>query len=1012
MRKISLVIFLVVWTGLIFAQTAGKVSGTVTDENGQPLAGANVVVVGTSFGGASDSEGNYYILQVPAGTHDIRADYIGYKSETVDGVRIATELTSFIDFALEIAAVEGESVEVIGERPLLEMSATNAVRSMDTDQITNFASRNVDDMIQAQAGIVLHNSEVHLRGSRADEVGYTLDGVSTKAVQGFNNAAGSNYNIISVIPEALQEISVQSGGYSAELGGSNAGIVQQTMRTGGRTLRGSVGFMTDQIGTKDFTLTVGGPIVEKIRFFGAYRMNDTDNINYRWFTGGVINADENGDPIPILNTNSTDPDNPEYVALEIPDEEEGGEQTTHSLNSTLLFDFNPLIVRASGAYDYRTNRTLFATNINGGYVYNMFNMDRQRKNEWNIFLGALKATYFLNSQTYVHFTVSGLSRQFEGYDPEFDHENLSDILEYGDGDIVEEKGLTTATNPADGSTLDGTWDSRFSPAQDYLLSQFAFVKPGSIASGWAKNEQTNIGAKGGFTTQVGTHDLRIGFDYLKWTNRNYAVTGSGGLVTSVLQQIDNDPSLQAEFDNETDVAANILRRSRAVNVGYDEFGNEITDKNHIDAAKNPYSLSFYVNDKIEKDDLVVNAGIRVDAYNMDDWVMVDPENPGYDESGASFLEDQLTDASTHTVIQPRLGLGFPVSDKAVFHLQYGKFVQMPDMALAFRSRSQLALFMGGQNFIPNPSGFDLEPVVTEQFEVGFGYQLGNVAALDMTVFAKNTTGQLEIKWASVDPNNTFGASDYAYYDNGDFTNVSGVELTARTRRINIFQIDGSFTYTDARGTNSFPGSGAGQVEINKDNDHAPSMIAPLRYENKYKGTGTIDMRWADGEGGILANSGLNMHMSFNSGHSFTMFSGGMGQRNASRGALLEDGDPRARVPIEPIGSSTTPWVFNFNLRAEKGFNVGGVMLTAYALVQNLFDTKQVINVYNRTGNAFDDGFLTDPELSGKIVENLGDTFVELYETMNLGNRQHWINDHGFDLFGIPRAINFGITASF
>ena len=206
MRKLSLVLFLVVWTGLIFAQTAGKVSGTVTDENGQPLAGANVVVVGSAFGGASDSDGNYYILQVPAGEYEVRADYIGYKSETIGDVRISTGLTTFIDYSLAVAAVEGESVEVIGERPLLEMSATNAVRSMSADQITNFASRDVDDMILAQAGVVEHNSEIHLRGSRADEVGYTLDGVSTKAVQSFGNVTGSNHNILSAIPEALQEV--------------------------------------------------------------------------------------------------------------------------------------------------------------------------------------------------------------------------------------------------------------------------------------------------------------------------------------------------------------------------------------------------------------------------------------------------------------------------------------------------------------------------------------------------------------------------------------------------------------------------------------------------------------------------------------------------------------------------------------------------------------------------------------------------------------------------------------
>jgi hypothetical protein len=1012
MRKLSLVLFLVVWTGLIFAQTSGKVSGTVTDENGQPLVGANVIVVGTSFGGASDSGGNYYILEVPAGVYEVRADYIGYKSQTVGDIKVSTGLTTFVDYGLTIAAVEGESVEVIGERPLLEMSATNAVRSMDSDQITNFASRNVDDMIQAQAGIIEHNSEVHLRGSRASEVGYTLDGVTTKAVSSFGNVDGSNFNIINAIPEALQEVSVQSGGYSAELGGANAGIVQQTMRTGGRTLSGTIGyatdamaetFNTDKLGISDFTFTLGGPITQKIRFFGAYRLADTDNYRHQWWDGAVIDADENGDPTPIIDTNSPSA-NPVSYAVVIPDEIEGRTRTEHLLNGTLLFDFNPLVLRASGAYTNRTSRN------NNNPIFNMWNMERQRENKWNIMLGSLKATYFLNSKTYVHFTASGLDRQWEGYDPNFNHDNLSDIFDDGDGDIVAEKGLTTFVNPANGDTIDGTWASRYSQGSTILLSQFGFAKPGRMPAGWGKSQQSNFGFKGGFASQVGTHELKVGFDYLKWTSKNYAV--GTGLISSILSQIDLNPALQADFDNETATAATLLRRSRVTNVGYDEFGNVITDKDDIDYAKNPTSMSFYFNDKIEKDDLVVNAGIRVDSYNMDDWVMVDPENPGYDESGASFLEDQLTDAETHTVIQPRLGLGFPVSDKAVFHLQYGKFVQMPDMSLAFKSRSQLALYLGGQNFIPNPSGFNLDPVVTEQFEVGFGYQLGNVAAIDLTVFAKNTTGQLEIKWASVDANNTYGASDYAYYDNGDFTNVSGIELTARTRRINLFQFDGSFTMTDARGTNSFPGSGAGQVEINKDNDHAPSMIAPLRFENQYQGSATVDMRWADGEGGFLENSGLNMFMTFNSGHSFTMFSGGMGQRNASRGALLEDGDPRARLPIEPIGSSTTPWVFNFNLRAENGFRVGGVMLTAYALVENLFNAKHVINVYNRTGNAYDDGFLTDPELSAKIVENLGDSYVDMYEAVNLANRTHWIVDHGFDLFGTPREINFGITASF
>jgi hypothetical protein len=188
MSKLNIIAFLLVGTGLLFAQTSGKVSGTVLSEDGQALTGANVVVEGTSFGAATDEEGVYYILEVPAGVYSVRVDYIGYKSHTISNVRIHSDLTSFVDFSLAVAAVEGEAVEVVGEAPLLEISATNAVRTMNSEQIGNFAARDVNAMITAQAGVTDNNDEIHLRGSRQGEVGYTLDGVTTKAARGIGTA--------------------------------------------------------------------------------------------------------------------------------------------------------------------------------------------------------------------------------------------------------------------------------------------------------------------------------------------------------------------------------------------------------------------------------------------------------------------------------------------------------------------------------------------------------------------------------------------------------------------------------------------------------------------------------------------------------------------------------------------------------------------------------------------------------------------------------------------------------
>ena len=66
------------------------------------------------------------------------------------------------------------------------------------------------------------------------------------------------------------------------------------------------------------------------------------------------------------------------------------------------------------------------------------------------------------------------------------------------------------------------------------------------------------------------------------------------------------------------------------------------------------------------------------------------------------------------------------------------------------------------------------------------------------------------------------------------------------------------------------------------------------------------------------------------------------------------------------------------------------------------------------GSAFDDGFLTSPELSELIIQGQEEEFVPLYRAVNLENRQHWIDDRGNirDLFGAPREIQIGVKLDF
>lgn len=1033
----------------LFSQELGKIAGRVTDEaTGEPLAGANILVEGTSFGAASDAEGNYIVLGVPVGVYTVRGEFIGYRPLRISNLRVSTRLTTAADFTLTSEAIELGAVNVVAVRPLINPSATNAIRSIAADQIENLATRNVADFFNIQAGVVVQDGQIHIRGGRVDEVGYEIEGATTRAIgvetapgtagasatniqsgnsptAAQNVGGGVGFNMGTVIPEALEEISIQSGGYGADLGGANSGIVQQKLKTGGSTLSGKVLYETDafapgiggaldgvlgsdesyEYGAQDITVLLGGPLLSnRIRFFGAYQMLSTDDYNPQFWTGATINE---GNPIVDLIAGLTPSGDSVAVSWEdgeVPGRGAGVRRSeANNFNGTLLLDFNPLVLRVGGYH------STSSTTINGIGIMNMFNPGRLPTYDVKSGLVNVKGTFFLSPKTLVNINANTFSRSYEQYDPNFAHETVEDLLSWDDSALVAEKG----PKDADGNPL-WVYESEWTQPYMYNLGAFRFYRPGDRMTNYLKGEQSYIGLDGGLVSQVGVHELKLGFDWRRWTYRTYSFGARGGF-TSVLQEMDAAPALEANLTARDEVAARLLRRSRAYGIGYDEFGREITDEDHPDGPRNPWNLALYLNDKIEMNDIIINAGLRMDQYNLDDLVLNttgDEMNPPYNETEYTLDPDSLGESKTRTIYQPRLGLAFPLTDKSVFHLQYGKFAQFPDVSMLYQARGSVALLFAPGYFWSNPSvGFDRDPIITTQYEVGYTQQLAEAASFDITAFARYSTGQLVVEIREVEPDASHGASPYVVYTNGDFTTVSGLELTLNTRRIGPVQGFLSYTWMDASGTNSFPNSNTSNL------DHGgiqrPSLVTPLYYSQRHSGALNLDVRFGEREGGIIfANSGVNLLFTFNSGHPFTKATGSMGQRAPEEGALLTDGDARNRKPTEPIGSSTTPWIFNTDLKVDKSFKVGGASLQVYLLVSNLFNRMHSINVYNRTGNAHDDGFLSNPELSEIIVEGQGEVYEELYRSVNLDNRQHYMVDQGFDLFGRPRQIKVGLAVGF
>jgi hypothetical protein len=995
MKNILRITALFLVTSLTWAQqTTGKISGQVTDNAGAGLAGANVIVDGTSMGGATDSDGKYTILNVPAGTYALTASYIGYRSTTTSNVEVKTNLTTPQNFSMESSAIEGDAITIVGQKRLVEFSATNSVRSVNAEEIQNAASRSVTGMLDMQAGVTITNGNLHIRGSRAEEVAYTLDGAQITDV--INTGRD-----VSAIPEALAEITVEAGGYGAHVGGANSGVVRQTMRTGGNQMGGNVRFETGDFGHQDVTATLGGPL-GPVRFFGAVRQSHTDDSNPSFFTDFKVDLDDDGvaDVLNSYVSGVTLDGDTKSIDFNTSD----GAKVDHrkrdnlQVNGTAIMDLGPINLRLSGVLDNQSGEG------NGLPIHNMFNSERQSEYDRKLNMITVRGNYFVNPDMLVSVGVSTLNRSYESFDGLFGAPgNFGDALGWGDSATVVGKYAG-----AEAELVGNNWKSEYQSPDDYFFGQFPFAREGDIATGWGKNDRSSLGIDAGLTWQYGDHEIRAGFDQKSYSySRFYLGTGA---IYDVNRMIASGDVTRAEAAGGTNpaVTAELAASNRSGQIGYDDYGN--AGGEGLDGPRTPSTTSFYVNDKYEAGDIVISFGVRADQFNMDDWKLKDSTNPPWDELNKGVVAAEILESDTKTEIQPRLGMAFPVSDEIVFHLQYGKFAQMPELDLPYAATRYMHLVWGGQNYTPDPMGFDLDPVLTTQYEVGVSYQFLPDAAIDVTAFAKNTTGQIVL---NVNPNvplsNTYNVdNDAPYYMNGDFTTVNGFEFTLRTRRINRLQSFASYTYSDARGVNSDPNSNAGNLAQSMLSP-PPMMINPLYYTNKHRGAVSLDYRLGK-EAGILSGLGANVQYKFNSGHPYTLSDGGMGQRAAYAGALLTDA--RSREPQEPIGQSTTPWQTNINLKVDYNINVGNYGLTVFAYVENLMNTKNVENVYSRSGNAYDDGFLTDPALSSEIVAAQGDIYTTMYQNVNLANRQHYTWDYGRDLFSTPRIVKFGASVNF
>ncbi len=993
-RKIFyFLLFLVLCPVLINAGTKGRIKGKVVDlQTGEALIGANVLIVGTSAGNNTDASGEFLIQNMDPGTYTLKCSYVGYQSITISNVRVNADITTFQNFELPSQDIQVGTVIITAQKPIIQKDNTNAVRITTGEDISALPVRGFNSFLTLTPGVSTNNNEIHLRGGRSDEVGYYVEGVSVRNPRGGGRA-------VSISQDAIEEMQVQSGGYTAEFGGANSGIVRSTFRSGGSQLKASVEYITDNVtfksaknafdgkktpfgtywlGYDETSTSLSGPLFDqRIKFFV--------NLNYQFSRNGF---DPSGFPNKIVdqpsinlgtiwdkNIDANKRDTVNFVFNNGPQPKAA--RKYYTVTGTMNFDFKPLIFRLSGSYFIDEN------NVNETGPYNIYN-DRPGQNQEHNGTANLKMTHVLSPSLFYELNA-GIVRTDR---TQQDAYLLDNYWGYGDSVANAAVGYVWTRTPQD---IARRVTGQFTIPRAYQVYEWNFARTGGVNVIYRKEETNSFSFAGALNWLPNKwHSIKLGGEYQNWTYRNYIPGTLRGRQDHLAQLYYNNTKNNPDNLTDAQIKTNILRNTGSVIYGYDYFGNKYDGTDDIfHAPHKPVFASAYLQDKIEYEDIILNIGLRYDYIDIDNLQMVDPTRPDYSINKADniLIATGWEKVPTFSAVSPRIGLSFPVTDKTVFHAQFGKFIQQPDLNESYVGYDYYAYQLTTGYFFQDMRGPGLRPTRTTQYELGFSQQIADFMSFDITAYYKDIKDLVQMVPAPVDIASGYG--NYYLRQNVDFATTKGVEIAVNMRRYQRLQLNGSMSFQDARGTGSYPNSSRGIVgaPVVAGQPYTPKNISPLEFDRPFMSNLSVDYRFGDNDGPtVLNNFGVNLLMTYQSGRPFTRAIGNPASVGISQ---VNSGDSRFRTPVEPLGSSQMPDYFNLDLKVDKSFSLfDKLRATVYVTVLNLLNTKNVTEVYLLTGTNTDDGYLSNPTTLQQRLATDGQTYVDIYQ-LNIARNGLW-----------------------
>ena len=920
----------------VYAQSGvGKLSGKVIDAGTkEALIGANIVVLETSTGAATDLDGNYFILNITPGTYSVKVSYVGYAPKTLENVRVVSGITYELNVELSTDFTLDEIVVI--DRKFFEAKSTNTVKVIDSDQISRLPVKGVTNIVSLQSGVVVQdgsggvegNATINVRGGRGGEVLYIVDGVPQN-----NVFTGANRSQVS--DNSIEQVSFQVGGYEAKYGQAQSGIVNITTKSGSPVYNFFADVVTskylDDYGYNLYNLNLSGPIIPGDQnhtfFFSGER---------GWF------LDANPTSLSRTYTYSVDP-----LVTKSPSVQENNDAATWRFTGKTSHSFGDFRLNLGANYNIRNYRTFVQT-----YAKN--NSEFNPANEQNNLSFSSRLTQTVSNNSFWNLNLGYRRDGFEQYDPHF----KDDLYSYGDSATFANTFGVTLSRDGQRIQKDGN---------------NVFWAYGRINNGYQKQQNDVLNIDADFTSQLSNHLFEVGGGF------NYNIVRSYAVSPVQLAALADSLTEYEKFE--------ILQPSV---FGYDITGrNETGSSSGEFAPKEPIFAYAYIQDRFELDDLVLNLGLRMDYFDTRTDILKDPSLPFAGGSNPNdFDPGDFVEKEAELEFSPRIGLGFPVTESTVFHAQYGRFIQIPALTDLYTGPFDLDQFI---TFDPQyVQDGTIKSEETIQYEVGFRQLLGDNAAMNVTLFYKNIKGLVNRQTNFFQRVVGGELKQYIAPVNSDFGTTKGLAFSLDVTRLSYIGVSLQYTFSIAEGTGSSTSSSQTAVFRNL-NSEAPKVIAPLDFDQRHTGNVAIDFYVPKGELGFLEMTGANVLVSFASGRPYTpldyfdILSG-------------NNGGPST---VGYVNSRFTPGTFRIDLKLEKSFEIGNLMITPYLWIQNLLDTDNIVSVWRSTGDPYTTGFLLTQEGRNASANN-GEGYVKDYQALE----RDPVN------FGFPRLIRLGLKMNF